>query len=655
MKNKFALGAIVTFSIFSSNSFASSIIVTQDESGKLPIDLNGTPGLSSKYLGNRQAAGLMWNYNGPWWPENVIPPPLSPRNYGVLMKSDKSPLTFNGYAANLEYNTPFNNTSNKIVGLYVPEWAYWERNFPADFTPANNVTHVFYSFIGMCDYVRNNATQNNGLLSIGNKYGAAILKAMCGRGMFPGKVPPDYIQDQYDMYKWQDQDVGVMADNGGKPANDFTLSKYDPQASFYMLKAMQDMKKSNPNLKVMVSIGGWTLSSPFNGMVATQNGRTTFINSVVKFLKAYPFVDGIDLDWEFPGGNGAAPGLASDGYLAEKARYTQLVHQLRTTLDANFTGNSRKQISAAVSASPAKLAGIDFNSLKDDFDFVNVMSYDLYGAFSRYPDHQAAVYSKPVAAPFGAPGSNDIMKDEAGNNILIGQKTETQAQVLRNYSVEGAVKTILNNNPNFPSQKLVIGAASYSRGWHTIHVKSKHDKLFWHGVAAGQDGGLGVDGTFENGVSDFREIYDKYMSSGNTSNFYYDAQAEAAYIWKPKDSNGNTISATVESFDSPRSVIAKAKLVQDYNLGGLFAWDASTDNGLIVNAMNAGVCNQKADGTYYTFQEQYAAVVNSVPNRDGSVTENISDSPSDTTYNFDGAAFCNENNKDTSNRAFKKH
>ena len=643
MINPVAVGAFVTFSILGSTAFASSVVVTQDNSGKVPIDTNGAPGLPSKYQGNRKVASLVWNYNGPWWPENLIPPPISPRNYGVLMKDSKQPLMFNGYGANLEFNTPFINTSNKIVGLYIPEWAYWERGYPADFTPAKNVTHVFYSFLAMCDYQRDNATQNNGLLSVGNKYGSAILKAMCGRGMFPAKTGPNYDQDVYNKYKWQDQDVGVMADNGGVPGDDFTLTKYDPQASYFMLKAMQSMKNLNPNLKVMVSIGGWTLSSPFHGMVATQDGRNIFINSIVKFLQANPYVDGIDLDWEFPGGAGAVPGLGNAGYQVEKSRFTLLVKELRAALDSNFTGDSRKQISAAVSASPAKLASIDFNALKDDFDFINVMSYDLYGAFSRYPDHQAAVYSKPVAAPFGAPGSKDIMKDEAGNNILIDQNIATQEQVLRNYSVEGAIKSILENNPDFPSQKLVVGAASYSRGWHTVRVKAEHDKLFWHGVAAGKDGFLGVNGTFENGVTDFRELYDKYMTPGNTSNFYYDSQAEAAYIWKPKGNSSGIISATVESFDSPRSVIAKAKLVRDYNLGGLFAWDASTDNGLILNAMNAGVCNKKADGSYYNFQEQYSAVVNSVPNGNGSVIEYISNSPNDIIYKFNGSSFCNGN------------
>jgi GH18 family chitinase len=641
MISRIAISTIVSFSLLEGIAFASSVEVNQDNSGKIPIDTNGSPGLPSKYQGNRDVASLVWNYSGPWWPENLIPPPISPRNYDVLIKGTKQRLTFNGYDAKLERNTPFINTSNKIVGLYVPEWAYWERGYPADFTPAKNITHVFYSFLAMCDYQRNNASQNNGLLSLGNKYGAAILKAMCGQGMFPGKTGSNYDQDVFDKFKWQEQDVGVMANNGGIPANDFTITKYDPQASFFMLKAMQDMKNANPNLKVMVSIGGWTLSSPFHAMVASQEGQNAFINSIVKFLQENSFVDGIDLDWEFPGGEGAVPGLGNAGYQVEKSRFTTLVKQLRATLDSNFKGNNRKQISAAVSASSAKLASIDFNALKDDFDFVNVMSYDLYGAFSRYPNHQAAVYSKPVAAPFGAPGSKDIMKDEAGNNILIGNNHVTQAQVLHNYSVEGAIKSILNNNREFPSQKLVVGAASYSRGWHTIKVKEEHDKLFWHGVAAGQDGALGVNGSFENGVSDFREIYDKYMTTGNTSNLYYDSQAEAAYIWIPKGTNSGFISATVESFDSPRSVIAKAKFVKDYNLGGLFAWDASTDNGLIVNAMNAGVCNQKIDGSYYNFKENYAAVVNSTPNGDGSVTENISNSPNDTTYNFNGFDFCN--------------
>ncbi|APJ03450.1 glycoside hydrolase family 18 protein [Silvanigrella aquatica] len=646
MFKKTSLNSIALISLLNPFSLAYAIQVTQNQSGQLPIDYNTNPNepqKPSKYLGNRPAASLQWNYKGPWWPESVIPPPLSPRNYGVILKDKKEPLNFNGYNANLEKNIPFSHKSNKIIGLYLTEWAYWERAFPAEFTPAKNVTHVFYSFLALCDYERKNATENNGLIANENKYGAAILKAMCGQGMFPGKTGTNYDQNVFDKYNWEDQDVGANENNKNQPKKDFEITKYDPQASYFMLKAMEKMKTVNPNLKAMVSIGGWTLSSPFHKMVASPEGRTAFINSVIQFLQDNPFVDGIDIDWEFPGGGGAVTKLANEGYLVEKSRYTSLIKELRIALDNKFTGIFKKQLSAAVSASPSKLASIDFNNLKDDFDFINIMSYDLYGAFSRYPNHQAALHAKPIASVYGTSESENQIKDEAGNPITVSSQIQTNKQNFKSYSAEGAIKTILENNPEFPSQKLVLGAAAYSRGWHTIQVKAEHDKLFWHGVAAGKDGSLGVSGTFENGVSDFREIFDKHMTEGNTQNLYYDKQAEAAYIWKPKNTNENIISASVESFDSPQSVIAKAKFVKDYNLGELFAWDASTDNGLILNAMNAGLCNKKADGTYYSFEQKYAGIIHTNINEDKSITETISTSPKDTIYKFDGSEFCSVN------------
>ena len=51
----------------------------------------------------------------------------------------------------------------------------------------------------------------------------------------------------------------------------------------------------------MISVGGWTKGHNFHAMALTKEGRTTFINSVIAFLKQYPFIDGIDIDWEYPG------------------------------------------------------------------------------------------------------------------------------------------------------------------------------------------------------------------------------------------------------------------------------------------------------------------------------------------------------------------
>lgn len=61
-----------------------------------------------------------------------------------------------------------------------------------------------------------------------------------------------------------------------------------------------DLKKKNPELKIMLSLGGWLDSTKkYSEMVAVKERRTNFIEKAISFLKAHEF-DGLDLAWEYP-------------------------------------------------------------------------------------------------------------------------------------------------------------------------------------------------------------------------------------------------------------------------------------------------------------------------------------------------------------------
>ena len=65
--------------------------------------------------------------------------------------------------------------------------------------------------------------------------------------------------------------------------------------------AIVALKKDNPDMQVLLSVGGWNFPSAyFSEMASTADNRAAFIASCQDYMDTYGF-DGIDLDWEYPG------------------------------------------------------------------------------------------------------------------------------------------------------------------------------------------------------------------------------------------------------------------------------------------------------------------------------------------------------------------
>ena len=138
------------------------------------------------------------------------------------------------------------------------------------------------------------------------------------------------------------------------------------------LRMIVDLKKQNPKLRVLLSVGGWG-SGRFSEMAASDKNRLLFAKDCRRVVDDFG-LDGIDIDWEYPTQSSAGISSSPD----DTKHFTLLMRDLRKEL-----GN--KLLTCATIASGEY---IDFRSCISYIDMVNVMSYDM----GNPPYHHSALY-----------------------------------------------------------------------------------------------------------------------------------------------------------------------------------------------------------------------------------------------------------------------
>ncbi|KAG6896556.1 hypothetical protein C0992_007503 [Termitomyces sp. T32_za158] len=175
------------------------------------------------------------------------------------------------------------------------------------------------------------------------------------------------------------------------------------------------------NVKALVSIGGYTGSRFFSALVNPAN-RTNFVNTCYEFMTSNN-LDGLDFDWEYPGGGGLSCNLASGN---DSDNFFAFLHELRGKM------GSDKMITLAVRATPFTDTDGDLSDLAEDVDYIAIMDYDIWGSWS------------PTTGP-NAPLDDSCAATKAGSaTSSIQQWTAT----------------------NFPASKIVLGVPAYGHGFN---------------------------------------------------------------------------------------------------------------------------------------------------------------------------------------------
>jgi len=395
-----------------------------------------------------------------------------------------------------EKGTPPPPSQKEVVG-YFTEWGVYRRDYHVKNIvtsgSADTLTAINYAFAG-----------------IGDDLKSRILD------------PYADFNKRYDA----DESVDGVADTVAQPL----------KGNFNQLKKLKAMY---PNIKVMISIGGWSESDKFSDAALPEN-RVAFVSSCIDmFIKGNfdpvngivqtGIFDGIDIDWEYPG----ACGASCDFRPEDGKNFTALLAEFRSQLNAI---DPNLLLTVATPASEEYYQKIELNEIHQYLNWINIMAYDFHGSWEPNgpTNHHANLYassSDPSILPMSADSS------------------------VQGYLAAGV-----------PAEKIILGVPFYGKGWAS--VSNVNNGLY-------QDAGRIPRGTWEKGSEDYKVLKNKGYPG------FWDDETKAHWIY-----NGNIF----WTYDNENSIFYKMEYINAQNLGGVMFWELSGDDaeGTLVNAIDSG-------------------------------------------------------------------
>lgn len=286
------------------------------------------------------------------------------------------------------------------------------------------------------------------------------------------------------------------------------------------IPALLSLKKINPELKILISIGGWGGSGGFSDAALTEESRAIFTRSAIRYMLDHGF-DGIDIDWEYPGQAGAGNTHRPE----DKANFTLMLQDLRQSLDAlaREKGKPKYLLTIAAGAGQRFLDFTEMGKAQEYLDFVTLMTYDFSGSWSTHAAHHTNLF------PSVAGKGSDI---DAAKSVELMRKS------------------------GVPANKLLLGAAFYGRGWN---LKSPD--------------GRGLNQEAASFYRDFRyhTIRDSLIATAGYAR-YWDRAAKAPYLFHPDAS-------IFVTYEDGKSIHHKMRYVRREKLRGIMFWEYFGDKG----------------------------------------------------------------------------
>ncbi|NSY33139.1 glycoside hydrolase [Pseudoalteromonas sp. JC28] len=382
---------------------------------------------------------------------------------------------------------------------------------------------------------------------------------------------------------------------------------------------LNKFKKQHPDVKTLISVGGWAetggyfdetgkrvASGGFYTMTTNADGSVNhagidaFVASSVEFIRKYNF-DGVDIDYEYPSsmndsGHPDDFAISNPRRAALNASYQVLMKKLREALDqAGQQDNTHYLLTIASPSSGYLLRGMETFQVTKYLDYVNIMSYDLHGAWNQHVGHNASlfdtgedselkqwnVYGTKEFEGIGYLNTDWAVKYFRGS-VSAGRINIGIPYYTRGFrDVTGGTNGLwgqaaLPNQADCPpgtgsgeKNKCGNGAVGIDNLWHDkndvgLEVPAGSNPL-WH-VKNLQNGVLG------SYLSDYGldPVNNPEHQINGSYTRHYDSVAVAPWLW-------NATKNVFLSIEDEESMAAKVDYVINQELGGIMFWELAGD------------------------------------------------------------------------------
>jgi GH18 family chitinase len=304
--------------------------------------------------------------------------------------------------------------------------------------------------------------------------------------------------------------------------------------------------KFRPGTKIMVAIGGWGDTEGFAEAAATDASRKRFAKNVASMVAATN-ADGVDIDWEYPGGNGEDYKTVPNSDRAwEIDAYPLLLFEIRAALGPH------KVISAAVPGLERDMLAFTRQTvprIMRHVDFLNVMTYDLMNRRDNVTKHHTGVQLS-LAAVDAYVGNGAAPQSLNLGFAFYTKYARTEHGACTKMETPVGCPTLLLEDPKT-------------------------------GADLGRTGGFSWHDSIPEDVGD---SFRRALAEGT-----YDEEQGGYYYWDGEEDIWWT-------FDTPDAIKRKfPRIVEKRRLGGVFAWGLGEDAPLFehLDALNEGVVDLK--------------------------------------------------------------